>query len=513
MSMTVPLKGKALVVHFFDFFKSSTKPERDVEYTVRCKCGWNGKYMSNKGYTNLQSHIVASHPDYINLGHDLERNQRLLMESFYPKKVRTYWGWLDWVIGDLLPFRFVEKERARIHSNLDNISLDSFMNVLKSLVEVVETQIRNILPDKFALVFDGWTLSNTHFLAVFSTFPDSKSITGYKKVLLSFSPLTNEQSLNADSHIAFFEFILDLYGKWWNNVVALIGDNCSTNHSFAGKCKTYFIGCASHRFNLAMKSHLEKHEEMLKQVNGIMISLKGLIPSAKLRSHTDLKPHCRNQTRWSSTYQMLNRYTQIRDFLPLLEIDELDEKLLNNRQNRDVDSLIEELNDLNSVTLELQRDDITISEVRGIFDYVLEKYPMLYDKLSPCADIILDKHFETGIVKIQQGKVELLDTIEKRHVIHLKKPEIEKPAEVEVTLSLAQQALKKQKLEETRESSYIDLRFLIPTSNICERLFSKAGFCLHSRRLGILPINAECQMFLHMNMDLWNIETVKDILK
>jgi hypothetical protein len=80
-----------------------------------------------------------------------------------------------------------------------------------------------------------------------------ESATGYKKVLLSFSPMTNEESFNAATHVKYFEFVLGYYGKWWNNVAALIGDNCCTNQSLATKANSYFIGCASHRFNLAMK--------------------------------------------------------------------------------------------------------------------------------------------------------------------------------------------------------------------------------------------------------------------
>ena len=77
--------------------------------------------------------------------------------------------------------------------------------------------------------------------------------------------------------------------------------------------------------------------------------------------------------------------------------------------------------------------------------------------------------------------------------------------------SYAQRKLKKQKLGISEDDDYMDVRFLIPTSNICERLFSQAGACLNERRLATLPINAEFQMFLRLNMNLWNIDTVNDI--
>jgi hypothetical protein len=113
-----------------------------------------------------------------------------------------------------------------------------------------------LLPGTFSLVFDGWAVGQTHYRAVFATYPKDNTELGYNIVLLSFAPLTDEESFNADAHIAYFEYILDLNDKDWSNVAALIEDNCSMNQSFAGKAKCYFIGCESHQFNLDMKTYL-----------------------------------------------------------------------------------------------------------------------------------------------------------------------------------------------------------------------------------------------------------------
>ena len=58
-------------------------------------------------------------------------------------------------------------------------------------------------------------------------------------------------------------------------------------------------------------------------------------------------------------------------------------------------------------------------------------------------------------------------------------------------------------------NNFLDTRFILPTSNICERLFSKAGFALSDRRKSIHPAALEEQMFLHINSSLWNIDDVK----
>ncbi len=69
-------------------------------------------------------------------------------------------------------------------------------------------------------------------MAVFATFPSSDLI-GYKKVLLSFSPINNEDSLSARAHLEYMEYVLEMYGKSWANVAALVGDNCNVNGAFA----------------------------------------------------------------------------------------------------------------------------------------------------------------------------------------------------------------------------------------------------------------------------------------
>jgi hypothetical protein len=55
-----------------------------------------------------------------------------------------------------------------------------------------------------------------------------------------------------------------------------------------------------------------------------MIKLKQMIPAAKLRSFTHLKVKTKNARRWSSTIAMILRYTKIKEFLPRLEINEID---------------------------------------------------------------------------------------------------------------------------------------------------------------------------------------------
>jgi hypothetical protein len=92
------------------------------------------------------------------------------------------------------------------------------MQTMVLLIGAVEEKIKKMLPNMFALVFDGWTPDQSHYLGVFATFPDEESTAGYKMVLVSFSPMTNEESFKAATHVEYFEFILGYYGKWWDKI-------------------------------------------------------------------------------------------------------------------------------------------------------------------------------------------------------------------------------------------------------------------------------------------------------
>ena len=195
------------------------------------------------------------------------------------------------------------------------ISLSTFMRYLPRITTLVETKISRELPNKFSLVFDGWSSYATHFISIFASYSCS-STKRYHRSLLALSPLPNENSMNADEHIQFIEDILDVYGKIMQNFCALGGDNVSVNHSIAVKTGITLVGCASHRLNLAVNDLLSKGEILLNNINRLMIKLRGLCLSALLRKVTPLRPKLRNATRWSSSYEQLVRYKELKEFLP-----------------------------------------------------------------------------------------------------------------------------------------------------------------------------------------------------
>jgi hypothetical protein len=129
--------------------------------------------------------------------------------------------------------------------------------------------------------------------------------------------------------------------------------------------------------------------------------------------------------------------------------------------------------------------------------------------------------FESAVVKIQraqQSKDNLsLSSPEERTVAHLlKKQNIsderseKERAEAQDQMSELQtllHAVKKRKkgpASTTAGSQYLDLRFVRPTTKICERQFSVSGFTYNKNRQGLLPTNLEMELFLKANEHLWD---------
>ena len=75
------------------------------------------------------------------------------------------------------------------------------------------------------------------------------------------------------------------------------------------------IGCASHRFSLAVSDYVADKLGISNKVQALMIKLRTLKPSAKLRQHTHLKPVIYCVTRWSSMADMLHRYIEFKPVL------------------------------------------------------------------------------------------------------------------------------------------------------------------------------------------------------
>lgn len=154
------------------------------------------------------------------------------------------------------------------------ISLSTYMRYLPRLAEKVEQKVGNILPTKFALGFDGWTPSSTHYLLLFASFP-SNNTQCYERGLLSISPMDDRCRLNADEHIKIMSYVLDLYGSTWQDVCALVGDNVRVNKSISNKSvsRSWFVQatgltCRSRLFYKTKRTCFRKSKTLCKNFGG-----------------------------------------------------------------------------------------------------------------------------------------------------------------------------------------------------------------------------------------------------
>ena len=157
------------------------------------------------------------------------------------------------------------------------------------------------------------------------------------------------------------------------------------------------LTCCAH-FN--QRSHLFISSLFL-QVAAVMKKAATLKVSAKLRQLTKLAVVRENATRWSSTYEMIDRYFKIQP-----QLSALVELLTLLPTPVEVDTLsrgFKHLESFQAITIMLQRDGIPFTEVRGIFNLVIADFPEMDYHLGEESRLVINPDFELGIMRIAKG--------------------------------------------------------------------------------------------------------------
>ncbi len=168
-----------------------------------------------------------------------------------------------------------------------------------------------------------------------------------------------------------------------------------------------------------MNEFLSTHETLLAMVNALMTKLKKCVPAMKLRKYTLLAPKIRNDTRWSSSFTMISRYLEIKEFIRLVAEDYSDWLLPRRKDDEAIEALHSILKDLESVTKELQKETVTLAQVRTIFDQAILEHPSTFERLQSNAKIVYSKLFESAYIKIL-NKEATMSNEERNAVSHLK---------------------------------------------------------------------------------------------
>jgi hypothetical protein len=332
--------------------------------------------------------------------------------------------------------------------------------------------------------------------------------------LLAFAPLLDETTFTAENHKVFILSTLDWYHLDVNNLVCLIGDNCSTNGATANLLGVPLLGCRSHRLNLAVEAYIAQFlGPEVELVSELMSKLSTLKEAGRLRLSTSLRPVKRNKTHWLGVIKMLQRYERL---LPSIDDSnpEVAELLPSPIQRNKIRDQIPKLLDFKDVTESLQRENITIGESQVLLQSLIHSFPeFLFESyIGTTARIVHSRVFEDAIVRIQSGNEhELLQ--EEKGVVHcLLRGNNQVEDDNDVSLSFSERALKRQRLQEAKVSSYVNTGFLLPTSNHVERLFSQAKRLFSTKRQSLLPKTLEALIFLKENRQLWNTALVSVIV-
>lgn len=145
-----------------------------------------------------------------------------------------------------------------------------------------------------------------------------------------------------------------------------------------------------------MKDFLVEHKPLIEVTRALMTKLSNLIPTTKLQILIHLKAKTNNETRWSFTLAMLEQLLKIENFILQSDILEVD------AQGRDLKSFFDKLRDLESATLALQQNNVTLSEALAFFDATIDSSFAFKSLLGRRALIVENKAFELALVEIQR---------------------------------------------------------------------------------------------------------------
>ncbi|OWY96167.1 hypothetical protein PHMEG_00033634 [Phytophthora megakarya] len=475
----------------------------------RCKqCGSERKQIANTGYSNLIGHLANKHDDFKDLYAATlsSKDSTLRNFGFVSEETSHRFHWMRWVVERNMPLSEVDKELTRSMSKWRSVSSRVLLTSMHDAAKKIGKSLEEALGSYFALMFDGWSHSSMHYVAVYAVFEADGAV---KLQLLALSPL-QDGSKDDDLHIELLDGVLDVYDKRLAMVACVVGDNCSTNQTIATEIGVPLVGCASHRFNLAVNRYITENEPVPTQVKTLMSKLILVNNFAELAKTTDLHPIKRNITRWSSSFEMLERYVRIRPQIRTVEA--VEELVPTGAAHRKLLELLEHMKKFQSITKKLQCDGIDLADVHLRFDSVITEYPTMRGQLNANASIVHSPVFEAATVKVING-----GTLSKAEAAAVKPFEVAKCGEKRKTRQndYATQILVAGPNKHPGRANYsLLLKELPPTSNECERFFSQCKLVLTPpQRTCMLPANFELVMFLRANRNMWDVKTLASQLR
>ena len=167
----------------------------------------------------------------------------------------------------------------------------------------------------------------------------------------------------------------------------------------------------------------------------------------------------------------------------------------------------------------LQSEDakeVNILSTRVAFDILLKDVPQLSTYLAADASIVHCPAFESAVVKLQSGDDQL--SAEEVNAVEIFKIQDNSalsstaPDEVRSFQDEMRLAVEARKASKGQGKGYRSTFHISPTSNIVERLFSRAGIVMSPLRRHMDPSTLEMLLMLRVNKHMWSEETLQNII-
>ena len=219
-----------------------------------------------------------------------------------------------------------------------------------------------------------------------------------------------------------------------------------------------------------------------------MKQLTKLKKTGELRRCTHLRLILRNNTKWSSAFQLKQRYIEL-----LPHIDKKDQEpvsvLSSAIENLELEILLNKQSW--KLTKMKQCGNITLSKVRVLFDGLIADYLDMEHHLDRNANIIHSKTFENTIIRIQTGGDFLLSAEEKEILASFQRiSEYEVVEATELDTDYAEILL----AAKTQAKSH-NLNRVPATSNRAEKSFSRTRLTLNFNRSTMIQAHVESVLF------------------
>lgn len=114
--------------------------------------------------------------------------------------------------------------------------------------------------------------------------------------LVALSSLIDKENPGAIEHHEFIRHVLDLFKTSLSHAVRVVGDSCDTYDATIDMRSVLLAGCASHRFNLAVKKVLNEKGQLLMGLDILLMKLESLILAYRLCKLTPSTARARNDT-------------------------------------------------------------------------------------------------------------------------------------------------------------------------------------------------------------------------